>query len=110
VLPCATNGSWAFNRLGLASGLAICHHIGMARRQALVQLSDELLAQLDERGAREGRSRSDVIREAVASYLAGDLEADIDRRIVEAYARRPQEDLTGAESAAQAIIAAEPWE
>jgi metal-responsive CopG/Arc/MetJ family transcriptional regulator len=110
VLPGATNGSWAFSRLGLASGLAICHHMGMARRQALVQLSDELLAQLDERVAREGRSRSEVIREAVASYLAGDLEADIDRRIVEAYARRPQEDLTGAESAARAIIAAEPWE
>jgi metal-responsive CopG/Arc/MetJ family transcriptional regulator len=82
----------------------------MARRQALVQLSDELLAQLDERVAREGRSRSEVIREAVASYLAGDLQADIDRRIVEAYARWPQEDLTGAESAARAIIAAEPWE
>lgn len=84
--------------------------MGMARRQALVQLSDELLAQLDERVAREGRSRSEVIREAVASYLAGDLQADIDRRIVEAYARRPQEDLMGAEWAARAIIAAEPWE
>lgn len=75
-----------------------------------MQLSDELLAQLDERVAREGRSRSEVIREAVASYLAGDLQADIDRRIVEAYARWPQEDLTGAESDARAIIAAEPWE
>ena len=47
---------------------------------------------------------------AVAIYLAGDREADIDRRIVDAYARQPQEDLTGAESAARAIIAAEPWE
>jgi metal-responsive CopG/Arc/MetJ family transcriptional regulator len=81
----------------------------MARTQTLVQLSDELLAQLDERVAREGRSRSELIREALASYLVSDREADIDRRIVEAYARQPQEDLTGAESAALALIAAEPW-
>jgi metal-responsive CopG/Arc/MetJ family transcriptional regulator len=53
--------------------------MAMSRRQTLVQLSDELLAQLDERVAREGRSRSDLIREAVSGYLAGDLEAG-DRR------------------------------
>jgi metal-responsive CopG/Arc/MetJ family transcriptional regulator len=82
----------------------------MARTQTLVQLSDELLAQLDERVAQEGRSRSEVIRAAVATYLAGDQEADIDRRIFDAYVLQPQEDLTGAESAARAIIAAEPWE
>ena len=81
----------------------------MARTQTLVQLSDELLALLDERVAREGRSRSELIREAVSSYLAGDLEADIDRRLVDAYTRQPQDDLTGAESAAVALIAAEPW-
>jgi metal-responsive CopG/Arc/MetJ family transcriptional regulator len=84
--------------------------MAMSRKQTLVQLSDELLAQLDERGAREGRSRSDLIREAVSGYLAGDPEADIDRRLVDAYTRKPQDDLTGAESAAVALIAAEPWE
>lgn len=81
----------------------------MARKQTLVQLSDELLAQLDERAARDGRARSELIREAIASYLAGDREADTDRRIVAAYGRQPQEDLTGAQSAARALIAAEPW-
>jgi metal-responsive CopG/Arc/MetJ family transcriptional regulator len=81
----------------------------MARTQTLVQLSDDLLAQLDERGAREGRTRSELIREAISSYLAGDIEGELDRRLVEAYTRQPQEDLTGAESAAIAIIAAEPW-
>jgi metal-responsive CopG/Arc/MetJ family transcriptional regulator len=82
----------------------------MARRQTLVQLSDELLAELDERAARDGRARSELIREAIAGYLDGDRETEIDRRIVAAYARQPQEDLTGAESAARALIAAEPWE
>lgn len=82
----------------------------MARTQTLVQLSDDLLAHLDARAAREGRSRSDLIREAVTGYIAGDREAEIDRRIVEAYTRLPQEDLLDAERTAAAIVAAEPWE
>lgn len=82
----------------------------MARIQTLVQLSDELLSQLDARAAREGRSRSDLIREAVAAYLAADRAADIDRQIVEAYARRPQEDLIGFEAAGRRMVAAEPWD
>ncbi len=83
---------------------------GMARTQTLVQLSDDLLAHLDARAAREGRSRSDLIREAVAGYIAGDRDAEIDRRIVEAYTRLPQEDLLDAERTAAAMVAAEPWE
>jgi metal-responsive CopG/Arc/MetJ family transcriptional regulator len=81
----------------------------MGRTQTLVQLSDELLAQLDARAARDGRSRSDLIREAVAGFLLADREAEVDRRIIEAYTRQPQEDLLGAERAADALIAGEPW-
>ncbi|MGI8506419.1 MAG: CopG family ribbon-helix-helix protein [Solirubrobacteraceae bacterium] len=81
----------------------------MARRQTLVQLSDELLAELDARAARDGRSRSQLIREAVAGYLAADPEADLDRRIVEAYTRQPPENL-GADWAARASIMAENWD
>ncbi len=81
----------------------------MARTQTLVQLSDELLAELDAKGAREGRSRSQLIRAAIAGYLAEDPEGEIDRRIVEAYTRQPSEDL-GAEWAARASIAAENWD
>lgn len=82
----------------------------MARTQTLVQLSDELLAQLDAHVAREGRSRSELIREAVLGYLAKHREAEIDRRIVDAYTRQPQEDLLGAEATARAMVAAEPWD
>lgn len=81
----------------------------MARAQTLVQLSDELLAQLDARVAREGRSRSELIREALAGFLAADLEAEIDRQIVASFTDRPQEDLLGAEMTARAMIEAEPW-
>jgi predicted DNA-binding protein len=85
-----------------------CYHMAMARTQTLVQLSDELLERLDARRAREGRSRSEVVREAIEQYLAADREAEIDRLIVEAYTRRPPEDVWGDEPAKR-MIAAEPW-
>jgi metal-responsive CopG/Arc/MetJ family transcriptional regulator len=80
----------------------------MARRQTLVQLSEDLLARLDSYRAREGRSRSDVIRTAVERYLAEDRQAAIDRCIVEAYSRQPAEDAWS-DDAARRMIAAEPW-
>ncbi len=84
--------------------------VPVARTQTLVQLSTEIIAQLDERAAREGRSRSELIREAIDAYVSGDREAAIDRTLVDAYTRIPQEDLLGAERAARALIAAEPWD
>jgi predicted transcriptional regulator len=82
----------------------------MARRQTLVQLSDELLALLDERAARTGRSRSDLIRTAIERELAADREAAIDAAIVEGYRRvPPPEHDPWAEAAARRSIAAEPW-
>jgi metal-responsive CopG/Arc/MetJ family transcriptional regulator len=81
----------------------------MARTQTIVQLSDGLLAELDARRAREGRSRSELIREAIEAYLADDREAAIDRAIVDGYTRIPPTQEFGAEWAARTLIAAEPW-
>jgi metal-responsive CopG/Arc/MetJ family transcriptional regulator len=82
----------------------------MARRQTLVQLSDELIELLDERAARAGCSRSAIIREAVERYVAEDREAAIDRAIVDGYTRIPQpEHDPWAEAAAVESIRAEPW-
>jgi metal-responsive CopG/Arc/MetJ family transcriptional regulator len=64
----------------------------VARTQTLVQLTDDLLERLDARAAREGRNRSELIREAITNYLAADREAEIDRIIVEGYTRHPQTD------------------
>jgi hypothetical protein len=50
-----------------------------------------------------------VNREAIARFLAEDREAEIDRRIVEAYTRRPQEEIWAAD-AARLLVEAEPWE
>jgi Arc/MetJ-type ribon-helix-helix transcriptional regulator len=84
------------------------YHMVMARTQTLVQLSDELLARLDSYRARDGRSRSEVIRTAIEHYLGADREVLIDRQIVDAYSRRPPDDAWG-DDAARRMIAAEPW-
>lgn len=62
----------------------------VARTQTLVQLTDELVRALDERASRRGTSRSQVVREAVESYLHDDIEAEQIRRMIEGYRRHPQ--------------------
>ena len=83
----------------------------MARTQTLVQLSDDLLARLDTRAEREGRSRSALLREAAERYLADDTAAETDRLIVDGYRRFPQDELDDAWATGQALTAirAEPW-
>jgi Arc/MetJ-type ribon-helix-helix transcriptional regulator len=78
------------------------------RTQTLVQLTDDLLERVDRLRAREGRSRSELIREALERYLADHHEAEIDRLIVEAYTRQPPEDAW-ADEAARRMVATEPW-
>lgn len=78
------------------------------RRQVLVQLSDELIAALDERAAELGISRSALIRRALEEHLGEDLRTEIDRRILDGYGRIPPEDPWG-DLPARAMIAAEPW-
>jgi metal-responsive CopG/Arc/MetJ family transcriptional regulator len=82
----------------------------MARRQTLIQLDDARLAALDQRAATEGRSRSDLIREAVDLLLgAGDAGA-IDEAIVAGYRRSPQPEADAWTLAGTiAAIKAEPW-
>lgn len=64
--------------------------MAIARKQTLVQLSDELIDLLDGVAARRGISRSALIREAIESHLHDERETEIDRQIVEAYTRMPQ--------------------
>lgn len=86
--------------------------MSVARTQTLVQLTDELVALLDQRAVKARRSRSDLIREAIERYLAADREAEISRQIVEGYRRVPQEgdDLEGwAEAAGRELVREEAW-
>jgi metal-responsive CopG/Arc/MetJ family transcriptional regulator len=77
----------------------------------MVQLSDALLEVLDRRAAETGRSRSDLIREAIEQYYKEDVEAAIDRAMVDGYTRVPDDDEVDglAEANARALIGEEPW-
>jgi metal-responsive CopG/Arc/MetJ family transcriptional regulator len=77
----------------------------------MVQLSDALLEVLDRRASETGRSRSDLIREAIEQHYKEDIEAAIDRAMVEGYTRVPDDDeFDGlAEANARALIGEEPW-
>jgi metal-responsive CopG/Arc/MetJ family transcriptional regulator len=81
----------------------------MARQQTLVQLSDDLVAALDERAARRGVSRSRLIREAIQQYIARDADAEIDAAIIAGYTRIPQDEDPWAYAAAEESIRREPW-
>ena len=67
----------------------IWHTRPVARKQTLVQLSDEQVAALDTVARRRHLSRSALIREAIDLLLADDREAEIGRAIVEGYTRIP---------------------
>ena len=81
----------------------------MGRAQTLVQLTDRLLAALDQHAARVGRNRSEVIRSAIEQYLQESLEDEIDRALVEGYKKKPQEPDPYVDVVARDSIAAEPW-
>jgi len=83
----------------------------MARIQTLVQLSEALLRRLDERAAKEGRSRSALIRDAIEEYMHDEERDEITRRIIEGYERIPttEEELAWAEASAREMVEEEPW-
>jgi len=83
--------------------------MAIGRTQTLVQLTDRLVAALDQYAAKVGRSRSDVIRSAIEQFLKESLEDDIDRAVVEGYRKIPQKSDPLIEAAARDSIAAEPW-
>lgn len=83
----------------------------MARTQTLVQLTDDLLRRLDERAARDGRSRSALIRDAIEGFLHDEERERITREIIEGYERIPptQEEMEIAQTGLREDIAEEPW-
>jgi metal-responsive CopG/Arc/MetJ family transcriptional regulator len=85
--------------------------MGVSRTQTLVQLNDELLRRLDERAAREGRSRSALIRDAIEAHLVDEERDEISRQIIAGYERIPEteEEMAWAEQNVREMIREEPW-
>src|SRR2546429_9635386 len=63
----------------------------MARKEVLVQLDDELVAQLDALAEREGTSRSELLRRGALAVLDALTDRDDDAALKEAYRRTPQD-------------------
>ncbi len=83
----------------------------MARTQTIVQLSEKLLEELDAlRASTGGRSRSELIREALELYLSQRSAAAIDAAIVEGYTRIPQADDFGQLALVRAALHEESWD
>jgi metal-responsive CopG/Arc/MetJ family transcriptional regulator len=78
-----------------------------------VSLPKETLRSLESARLRLRRSRSAVVAEAVAEWLAAHGESDAERKYVEGYRRHPETPReTAARAAAAAAVVAtwEPWE
>lgn len=89
----------------------------MARRQTLVQLTDELVDILDAIALKKGLTRSALVRSVLEAFAKDEDEAEKDRRMVEGYTRIPPgtPDEWGnlddwAAWAARHIVEEEPWE
>ena len=65
--------------------------VGMARRQVLVQLDDELVSRLDRAAGALGENRSELIRAALDAYLDAATEAGWDARTIRAYLDVPED-------------------
>ena len=61
--------------------------MGMPMKPTLVHLPESMIERLDEKAVRRDRSRSQVVRDAIARYLADD--AELDRAVRVAYEREP---------------------
>lgn len=61
----------------------------VARRQTLVQLTDDLVDVLDAIAAKQGRTRSALIRSVLEDFVKEEDEAEKDRRLIEGYTKFP---------------------
>jgi hypothetical protein len=61
----------------------------VARRQTLVQLTDDLVILLDAIAAKQGTTRSALIRSVLEGFVKDEDEAEKDRRLIEGYTKFP---------------------
>lgn len=79
----------------------------MGRKQVIVQLSDQIVADLDAMVRTDGASRSELIRQAVANLLRDRRWRDLDRAANLAYAQQPSDPADDAFLEAAARVAFE---
>ena len=80
------------------------YHMVMARREVLIQLDDDLVADLDRIAAARGINRSQLMRRAAAAIIEAYDLADADSEMTAAYHREPPDPaliMTAARIAAE---------
>lgn len=80
--------------------------------QVNLRLDDDIVVALDEIAAEEGRTRTDVVRDAVERRLAEQARRQTDAAYRRAYEEQPEteDELRRAEQAACRLTSEEPWE
>ena len=67
------------------------YHMTMARREVLVQLDDQLVAQLDQIAAEQGTSRSELLRRGALAVIQAVDNQKADDALRVAYRWQPQD-------------------
>ncbi|MDP9452954.1 MAG: ribbon-helix-helix protein, CopG family [Actinomycetota bacterium] len=80
--------------------------------QINIRVDERTVEALDHLAAEEGRTRAEVVRDALVRRLAEARRARIDLTYGQAYAEQPEtpDELRRAEQAAARLTAEEPWE
>ncbi|MGH2732895.1 MAG: ribbon-helix-helix protein, CopG family [Actinomycetota bacterium] len=81
----------------------------MTRRQVIVQLDDTLVSALDEAAAQEHVSRSELLRRAALTLLEARRMVKLERELIDAYRRIPQDPVLIETARRLAAVTAPPW-
>ena len=81
----------------------------IARREVLVQLDDDLVADLDRIAAARSTNRSELLRQGARAVIEADEEATADAELITAYRRQPQDQALVQSAARLAARIAPEW-
>jgi len=81
----------------------------VARKQVIVQLDDNLVAALDKAASQEGVSRSELIRMAALALLEARKIMRLEKKLVDAYTKVPQDPVMVETARRLASETAPPW-
>ncbi len=81
----------------------------VARKQVIVQLDDKLVAELDKAAKLDGVSRSELLRAAALALLEARRVRKLERQLVDAYRRVPQDPVLVETARRLAAEAAPDW-
>ena len=81
----------------------------VARREVLVQLDDELVAELDRIAAARSTNRSELIRRGARAVIEADGEAAADAELIAAYRRQPPDQALQQSATRLAARTAPGW-